>query len=107
MTQSTAVLTKINERIDRLFEDEKDATSKHLFFPDENELMNSRVVSTASSYFINDVIAVSKNDMQNYSIADFKTNGYIVGNDKPYKNIGFGEMEEFLLSKHIPRTRKG
>ena len=72
----------LKKKIDELFEDEKEAASKRHFFPDENELMNSRVVSTVLSYFINDVIAVSKNNMGNYSIVDFKENGYTVGNNK-------------------------
>lgn len=72
----------LKERIDRLFEDKKEAVSKCHFFPDENELMNSRVVSTVLSYFINDVIAVSKYKMANYSTSDFEANGYTVRNDK-------------------------
>lgn len=72
----------LKERIDRLFEDKKEAAGKRHFFPDENELINSRVVSTVLSYFINDVIAVSKSKIDNYPIDDFKANGYTVGNEK-------------------------
>ena len=66
----------------RIYKDKKEAAGKRHFFPDENELMNSRVVSTVLSYFINDVIAVSKNKIDNYPIDDFKANGYTVGNEK-------------------------
>lgn len=72
----------LKEKIDKLFEDKEESASKRHFFPDENELMNSRVVSAVLSYFINDVIAVSKNKMNDYSINDFKANEYTVENEK-------------------------
>lgn len=72
----------LKERIEELFEDEKKASNRRHFFADENELMNSRVVSTVLSYFINDVIAVSKYKMASYSTDDFEADGYTVGNEK-------------------------
>lgn len=75
-------LHELKERINKLFEDMNETTSKRKVFPDKNELMNSRVVSTVLSYFVNDVITTSKVKMDNYSAADFETNGYTVGSNK-------------------------
>lgn len=75
-------LHRLKEKIDELFEDEKKALQKRRLFSDENELINSRVVSTVLSYFINDVIEVSKNNMQDYSIKDFEANGHNVGSER-------------------------
>ena len=75
-------LHHLKEKIDELFEDEKKVLQKRRFFSDENELINSRVVSTVLSYFINDVIEVSKNKMQDYSAEDFEANGHNVGGER-------------------------
>lgn len=55
---------------------------KHRFFSDKNELMNSSVVSALLSFFINDVIAISKNKMDNYPVEKFEENGHKVDEDK-------------------------
>ena len=75
-------LHKLKERTDKLFDDMGEVASEHKIFTDKNELMNSRVVSTVLSFFINDVIATSKVNMDNYSATDFEANGYTVGKDK-------------------------
>lgn len=75
-------LHRLKEKIDELFEDEKKALQKRRLLSDENELINSRVVSTVLSYFINDVIEVSKNNMQDYSVKDFEANGHNVGSER-------------------------
>lgn len=72
----------LKEKIDSLFEDEREAASKRRFFPDENELMNSRVVSTVLSYFINDVISTSKANMKEYLVSKFEEDGHTVGKEK-------------------------
>ncbi len=75
-------LHELKERIDKLFDDLDKAACEHKVFPDKNELMNSRVVSTVISYFINDVIKTSKNNMDNYSFDDFEANGHTIGNER-------------------------
>jgi len=75
-------LHRLKEKIDELFEDEKKALQKRRLFSDKNELINSRVVSTVLSYFINDVIEISKNNMQDYSVEDFDANGHNVGGER-------------------------
>lgn len=75
-------LRNLKERIDKLFENmDKDANTRKVY-PDKNELMNSRVVSTVLSYFINDVISTSKAYMADYSQDDFEKNGHTVGSER-------------------------
>lgn len=75
-------LQKLKERINRLSADMEKAAYKRQIFPDKNELMNSRIVSTVLSYFINDVIKTSKNNIDHYSVDDFEKNGHKVDKEK-------------------------
>lgn len=54
------------------------AEINHRRFVDENELKNSRAVSTIISYFINDIIKASRKRIDNYSVGDFKKNNHII-----------------------------
>ena len=75
-------LQKLKERINGLSADMEKAAYKRQIFPDKNELMNSRIVSTVLSYFINDVIKTSKNNIDHYSVDDFEKNGHKVDKEK-------------------------
>lgn len=75
-------LSPLKNEIFQLINDMRKAEKNHRFFSDKKELMNSQIVSKVISYFINDVISVSEENMQNYSIDDFEKNGHKVNKDK-------------------------
>lgn len=75
-------LQKLKEQINKLSSNIKKAANDCRIFPDKNELMNSRIVSTVLSYFINDVIKTSKNNIDHYSVDDFEKNGHKVDKGK-------------------------
>lgn len=68
----------LEEKIEALTNEMRNAHNLHRKFLDGNELMNSRIVSTIIAYFINDVIVVSKERMRNYSADSFRDNGFTV-----------------------------
>lgn len=86
-------LSQLKKEIDQLTVGMEQIEENHRIFPDKKELMNSRVASTLLSFFINDVISVSKENMKNYSVNDFKENGYKVDKDKL---IWFSEDAEVI-----------
>lgn len=75
-------LSQLKKEIDQLTVGMEQIEENHRIFPDKKELMNSRVASTLLSFFINDVISISKDNMSNYSVDDFKENGHKVDEDK-------------------------
>lgn len=75
-------LSQLKKEIDQLTVGIEQIEENHRIFPDKKELMNSRVASTLLSFFINDVISVSKNNMKNYSVDEFEKNGHKVDKDK-------------------------
>ncbi len=68
----------LEEKIEALTNEMSNANNLYRKFSDENALMNSRIVSTIIAYFINDVIAASKEKIDNYSTDKFKNNGFAV-----------------------------
>lgn len=68
----------LKEKISPLFKQIKEIKSKGKIISDENELLSSRLVSTIISYFINDVIATSRNAMEDYSEKKFIKNNHMV-----------------------------
>lgn len=75
-------LSQLKKKIDQLTVGMEQIEENHRLFPDKKELMNSRVASTLLSFFINDVISISKDNMNNYSVVDFEKNGHKVDEDK-------------------------
>lgn len=75
-------LSQLKKEIEQLTNKVEQIEEKHRFFSDKNELMNSSVVSALLSFFINDVIAISKNKMDNYPVEKFEENGHKVDEDK-------------------------
>lgn len=68
-------ITQILENVDSNIKKVKESGHKYY---DENELRNSRTVSSVISYFINDVIDESKHLMNEYSDEEFISLGYSV-----------------------------
>lgn len=68
----------LKEKISPLFEQINEIKSKGRKFSDESELLSSRLVSAIISYFINDVIATSRNAMEDYSEKRFIKNNHMV-----------------------------
>lgn len=87
---------KLEEKIGALTNDMVNANNLHRKFSDENELMNSRIVSTIIAYFINDVIAASRERIDSYPVKNFKNNSFAV--DK--KLIDFSE-EALMVSQFL------
>ncbi len=86
----------LEEKIEALTKDANNSNNLHRKFSDENELMNSRIVSTIISYFINDVITSSGKRIDDYSVEDFKNNGFTVDE----KLIDFSE-EALMVSQFL------
>ncbi len=74
----------------------KEFSEKHREFSDENELTNSRLVSTIIKYLINDVIFTSKENIENYDVYKFENNGHTV--DEPL--IAFSD-EALMISQFL------
>lgn len=75
-------LRKLKKKIDTLSEQMNETANKRQIFSDKNELMNSRIVSTVLSYFINDVIETSKQNIDKYPVEKFEENGHTVDEEK-------------------------
>lgn len=75
-------LSHLKNEMERLTGTVEQIEENHRFFSDKNELMNSCVVSTLLSFFINDVISISKNKMDKYPVDKFEKNGHKVDEDK-------------------------
>ena len=71
-------LEKLKDIINDLLGASRSTNCNRKIYPDKKELMNSRVVSAVISYFINDVIATSKKNMESYSSDLFNNNGHTV-----------------------------
>lgn len=86
-------LSQLKKEIDQLTVGMELIEENHRIFPDKNELMNSRVASTLLSFFINDVISISKDNMKNYSVDEFEKNGHKFDKDKL---IWFSDVAEAI-----------
>lgn len=86
-------LSQLKKEIDQLTVGMEQIEENHRIFPDKNELMNSRVASTLLSFFINDVISISKDNMKNYSVDEFEKNGHKFDKDKL---IWFSDVAEAI-----------
>ena len=86
-------LSQLKKEIDQLTVGMEQIEENHRIFPDKKELMNSRVASTILSFFINDVISISKDNMKNYSVDEFEKNGHKFDKDKL---IWFSDVAEAI-----------
>lgn len=68
----------LSDIVQKVNDDIKNMNDNHRRFIDEKELRNSRTISAIVSYFINDVIKYSSEQINKYDCSEFKKNKYRV-----------------------------
>ena len=67
-------MKELSDIVQKVNNDLKEMSAKHRRFVDEKELRNSRTVSAIVSYFINDVIKCSAEQIRKYELSEFEKN---------------------------------
>ena len=67
-------MKELSDIVQKVNNDLKEMSAKHRRFVDEKELRNSRTVSAIVSYFINDVIKCSAEQIGKYELSEFERN---------------------------------